>query len=102
MTRNVKKYRKHSLLNLNGRASAKKHKQFYLMKLGKPPRGIIAHGIITQEKFEDGHWDYDKADKNINYIEGKCDTLLNYSTQKILDVSVLDERCPQQYWHPQS
>ncbi|MBQ6111276.1 MAG: hypothetical protein IJL01_02670, partial [Synergistaceae bacterium] len=47
--------------------------EFYLMKQGKLPRGIIAHGIITQEKFEDGHWDYDKADKNINYIEGKCD-----------------------------
>lgn len=28
------------------------------------------------------------------------DTLLNYKTQEILDVSILDERFPQQFWHP--
>lgn len=76
--------------------------EFFLMKQGKLPRGIIAHGIITQENCDYEHWDNTRADKNINYISGKCDTLLNYKTQEILDVSVLDERLPQQCWHPQS
>lgn len=76
--------------------------EFYLMKLGKLPRGIIAHGIITEGTFESEHWDDNRAGHNINYVAGECDTLLNYKTQEILDVSVLDEKCPQQYWHPQS
>jgi 5-methylcytosine-specific restriction protein A len=76
--------------------------EFFLMKQGKLPRGIIAHGIITQENCEGEHWDDDRAEKRINYILGECDTLLNYKTQEILDVSVLDERLPQQEWHPQS
>lgn len=76
--------------------------EFYLIKLGKPPRGIIAHGKITGDIFEDEHWRDDKAYKTTNYVTGECDTLLNYRTQGILDVSVLDERLPQQYWHPQS
>lgn len=76
--------------------------EFYLMKLGKPPRGIIAHGIITKGSFESEHWDDNKADQNTNYVSGECDTLLNYKTQEILNASVLDERCPQQWWHPQA
>ncbi len=74
--------------------------EFYLIKLGTPPRGIIAHGIVTEGMFEAGHWQDDKAEKTINYLEGECDTLLNYKTQEILDVSILDEKFPQQFWHP--
>ena len=48
------------------------------------------------------HWDEDRAGKTIHYVTGEWDTLLNYKTQEILDVSVLDEICPQQYWHPQA
>lgn len=75
---------------------------FYLMKLGKAPRGIIAHGIIIDDSFEAEHWDDDREGKITNYVDCEWDTLLNYKTQAILDVSVLDERCPQQYWHPQA
>ncbi|MBQ2616675.1 MAG: HNH endonuclease [Synergistaceae bacterium] len=76
--------------------------EFYLLKLGKLPRGIIAHGIITEGIVDDEHWDNNRAGKRINYIAGECDTLLNYKTQDILEVSVLDEKCPKQFWHPQS
>ena len=76
--------------------------EFYLMKQGRLPRGIIAHGVITAGGLDGEHWDDDKAGQTINYIAGECDTLLNYKTEDILDVSVLDERCKGQYWHPQS
>ncbi len=75
--------------------------EFYLIKLGKPPRGIIAHGLITEDRFAGEDWDYDRASNTVNYVKGIWDILLNYKTQEILDVSVLDEMCPQQYWHPQ-
>ena len=76
--------------------------EFFLIKLGKPPRGIIAHGIITGEMFDAEDWNDDRASKHVSYIAGEWYTLLNYKTQDILDVSVLDEKCSQQYWHPQS
>ena len=76
--------------------------EFFLMKQGKLPRGIIAHGTITEEMFEEGHWDDKKSWEIIDYVEGECDTLLNYKTEAILDAAVLDEKCPQQFWHPQS
>ncbi len=76
--------------------------EFYLIKLGKLPRGIIAHGIITYDMFTYGHWDDDRADETLSYVFGEWDTLLNYKTQEILDVSELEKKCPQQYWHPQS
>ena len=75
--------------------------EFFLIKLGKPPRGIIGHGIVTKDMCEGGHWDEDRIGKTIYYATGKWDTLLNYKTQEILDVAVLDEKCPQQFWHPQ-
>lgn len=75
--------------------------EFYLIKLGELPRGIIAHGTVTEDMFDAEHWNDDKPEKIIHYITGKCDTLLNYRTQAILDVSVLDDRCSQQHWHPQ-
>ncbi len=76
--------------------------EFYLIKLGKPPRGIIAHGVVTNDMFESKHWDDDRGDDSTNYVTGEWDTLLNYKTQDILDLSLLKERCPQQCWHPQS
>lgn len=76
--------------------------EFFLMKQGKPPRGIIAHGTITKGMFEERHWDENKSWEIITYLEGECDTLMNYKTEEILDVSILDEKCPQQFWHPQS
>ena len=49
--------------------------EFYLMKLGKPPRGIIAHGVVTEDISEGEHWDGKKAERIINYVTGEWDTL---------------------------
>ena len=59
--------------------------EFYLMKQGRLPRGIIAHGIITAGGLDYEHWDDDKAGQTINYVDGECDTLLNYKTEDILE-----------------
>ena len=74
--------------------------EFYLTKVGDLPRGIFAHGTITKGIFEDEQWDKDRAGEMTNYIEVASDRMLNYKTQDILDVSILDERCAQQWWHP--
>ena len=55
-------------------------------------RGQVEQGII-KKVFIARYYTFSVAE---------CDTLLNYKTQEILDVSVLDEMCPQQYWHPQA
>ena len=44
--------------------------EFFLIKLGKLPRGIIAHGTITEGMFEYEHWDEDRAGEAINYVTG--------------------------------
>jgi len=76
--------------------------EVYLMKQGKAPRGIIAHGIVTEDVYQEEHWDEDKAEqgKEANYVPAVYDVLLNYKEQKILETTVLDEKCPQQFWHP--
>ena len=99
-----KKASKENPIDLIWSCSSKKVQigdEFYLIKLGNPPRGIIAHGTVTQSNFDYEDWNKDRARQDLNHIAGKCDTLLNYKTQDILDVSVLDEKCKGQLWHPQ-
>lgn len=60
--------------------------EVYLVRLGKDPRGIIAHGTVT------------KAGETADYVSLEWDTILNYKTQDILDWFVLEERLPQQDW----
>ena len=76
--------------------------EFYLMKQGKKPRGIIAHGFLTGGTIDDDHWDEERAEKKAHYVDIKFDTLLNYKEHEMLDVAILDELCPAQQWHPQS
>lgn len=38
--------------------------EFYLMKLGKLPRGIIAHGIVTKGMVPGDRWDGEKKRGN--------------------------------------
>ena len=75
--------------------------EFYLTKVGDLPRGIFAHGTITGDIFEDEHWDKDREGEIVTYVPVESDRMLNYKTQDILDVYVLDEKCPQQQWHTQ-
>ena len=77
--------------------------EVYLIRLGKNPRGIIAHGIVTQDVFQDEHWDEEKAaqGKLAYYVEAEYDTFLNYHKEEILDISVLNEKCNGQFWSPQ-
>lgn len=75
--------------------------EFFLIKLGTLPRGIIGHGIVIGDVFDDKDWDGYRGKKAIHYVPCEWDTLLNYKTREILDVAVLDEKCPQQWWHPE-
>lgn len=37
--------------------------RFFLIRLGEPPRGIVASGKITSSPYEADHWDQDRASK---------------------------------------
>jgi 5-methylcytosine-specific restriction enzyme A len=55
-----------------------KDDRFFLIKLGKEPRGIVASGWTKSDSYQDEHWNEERAlngDK-ANYVEVKFDTIL--------------------------
>ena len=78
--------------------------EVYLMKIGKQPRGIIAHGIISRESYEALHYDPVKAaeGKTANHVDVEFDWIQDYETEKILLQDELKKRIGDQEWSPQS
>lgn len=62
--------------------------RIFLMKLGKPPRGIVASGWATSDVFQDVHWG-DKS-KVALYVEVHFDTILNPAQDAIFPIERLD------------
>ncbi len=54
--------------------------EVFLIRLGKNPRGIIGHGVVTEDVFQEEHWDEEKATqgKKAYYVEAEYGTLVNY------------------------
>lgn len=77
--------------------------EFFLMKTGKAPRGIIGHGHIVREPYAAPHYDPVRASKGdtTNHIDAEFDYLLDYNREKILMQSSLKECYPEQQWSPQ-
>lgn len=65
--------------------------RFFLIRLGKEPKGIFASGSIVKNSFEDLHWDNEKSSlgETTNYVEIQYDTLLNPDTDSILPRDLL-------------
>ena len=74
----------------------------YLMKTGDKPRGIMAHGVISQEAFEAPHYNPEKAAQGqiINKIKVKFDRIINYYSEEILSQEDLKAAMPDQEWSP--
>ncbi len=78
--------------------------EVYLMKIGKQPRGIIAHGIISRESYEAPHYDPAKAaeGKTANHVDVEFDWIQDYENEKILLQDELKKQIGDQEWSPQS
>ena len=78
--------------------------EVYLIKLGKPPRGLIGHGIVASKIYEDAHYDPIKAakGKKVKFIDVKFDKLINYKQDTLVSQDELKSKCSQQHWSPQN
>ena len=78
--------------------------EVFLIKLGEKPRGIIGHGFVNRPIYEKTHYDATKAEegKKEKAIDVVFDRLINYEHDKFISQDELDEKCPAQYWSPQS
>jgi uncharacterized protein (DUF433 family) len=65
--------------------------RLFMIKQGRPPRGIVAAGWATSDVFVDQHWDPGKrrAGMKARYVEWRLDTLLDPAADQILGVGEL-------------
>ena len=77
--------------------------EFFLMKTGEMPRGIIAHGRVVKEPYPAPHYDKEQAlrGKMTNHIDAEFDWIIDYMKEPILPQGVLKRTFPVQQWSPQ-
>ena len=77
--------------------------EFFLMKTGKPPRGIIAHGHVVREPYSAPHYNPEKASrgKMTTHIDAEFDWIIDYVKEPLLVQSTLKTMFPVQQWSPQ-
>jgi len=74
--------------------------RFFLMRLGKKPKGIMASGYVLTNPFLSK--ESDGFSKNIYRIKIKFDTILDSKKETLLDVDFLKKKYPEQsIWTPQ-
>ena len=67
--------------------------EVFLIKIGEEPKGIIAHGHVTEEPYlEDERY----------YINVEFDKILDYENEEILKQEDLMLKFPEQKWSPQA
>lgn len=77
--------------------------EFYLIKLGQKPRGIIGHGYIIRESYSAPHYNTERAEKGekTNHIDVEFDLVYDYETEIFLGQEILKTTFPNQNWSPQ-
>lgn len=68
----------------------------FLLRLGKPPKGIMAAGFVTSLPFIEEHWK-DKSKKAYRVMIN-FETILNPNSDKLLSLEVLKNDLPNIYW----
>jgi uncharacterized protein (DUF433 family) len=65
--------------------------RFFLLRQGKPPRGIVGSGRIVSAPFRDRHWDGERRKKGIEalYVEIVFERLLDPAKQALLGLAEL-------------
>ena len=77
----------------------------YLVRTGEDPRGIMAHGIITEKPHEAPHYDLTRAAKGeTNQVIGiDIDEIRDPAQDDFLSITTLEKEIdPSQTWNPQS
>lgn len=76
--------------------------EFYLMKTGKQPRGIIAHGHISKAPYEAPHYDSQKAEQGViaGYVDAEFDWIQDFENEELLLQDDLKEKFTEQEWSP--
>lgn len=66
--------------------SVKRGDRFYLLKQGKPPRGIMGSGRITSDCYQGEHWDAERAARGdiANYADIRFEVLLDPDREELL------------------
>ena len=68
----------------------KENTEVFLIKIGnEEPKGIIAHGYITEEPY---------LENGIHYVDVEFDKILDYENEKIIKQSDLMNKLPEQDW----
>ncbi len=75
--------------------------RFFLIRLGKEPKGIIASGYVKSKVFTGPHWSEEEGRK-ANFIEIDYDILINPDSSKILELDILNAQFPTQQWSTQN
>jgi 5-methylcytosine-specific restriction protein A len=71
--------------------------QFYLLKQGEKPRGILASGVVMSSPHGDHHWDGTGA--QTTYVDVDYDHVLD--PDDVLATEVLQLELPATHWRPQ-
>ena len=67
--------------------------EVFLIKIGEEPKGIIAHGHVTEEPYLEGER---------YYVNVEFDKILDYENEEILKQEDLMLKFPEQKWSPQA
>lgn len=76
--------------------------EVFLIKTGKQPRGIIAHGHVAKAAYDAPHYDPEKAAAGTmtGHIDAEYDWIQHYENEGMLSQDDLKEKFPQQQWSP--
>lgn len=71
--------------------SIRKGDRAFLLRTVVPPRGIVGAGVVTEEPFEDKHWDESRPQDKALYVGVRFDSLLDPAQEPVLPIERLDE-----------
>jgi hypothetical protein len=76
----------------------------FIIRLGRPPKGIFANGVVICGPFEDSHWDFERKKYGVKatYLEIKIEILINPEENAIIPIDYLKTNFKDMLWTPQS
>ena len=75
----------------------------FLIRIGSPPKGIVAVGKITRAPYEEEHWEQARADADkTRLVDVAFDSVRDATKDVIVHLEDLQSSAPDQEWNPQS
>jgi 5-methylcytosine-specific restriction enzyme B len=78
--------------------------QVYLVRVGTPPKGIVAHGTVLKAPYEAPHYDPTRAQagETYSYIDVEFSGIRDAERDPIVPLEDLERAAPHQTWNPQA